>query len=440
MDNSAAGSAIFARLGGMTSKRSYAVLSTLVAAALPLGACSSSPAPAGGEERPKASAPAYTPAYDVTPEQLRAVVAAGRRFPDNITGTRINTGAKTMGLCDTYSGADGRSWFSDAAIPAPQEGTSSGLGGDDSTRIGRAYTGAALLDDSPSAARVMDERIARWSTCTDGNGTAYTTQKVDIPGAAASLVRTATVEGAPPWSAQVAIGVARVEGVLFDCTTGARTVKLAQDTTTSCLREMVAALPFAAGQQPPVTDANRTAATKVMLASVANAETETTFRTDAPASRPCDTSKATFLPKGSVAALYSPRWNDAGTEQLPGGQFGMIRAELLADPAAAQAKVAAARKTFGGCSGSWNQGQSPTVMRGTVTGVTDETFGDGGFTITATTKFDPPPAGSNVTVPSKPGTWRTSVLSVGALVLETEDFDTKAVTDISSRLAKVAPR
>ena len=280
----------------MTSKRLYAVATLALSALLPLSACSQADSPER-EAKPTASATAYPqPAYKVTHEQLRAVTVVGARLVDNSPSAPTKSEAITVGFCDrAYNGTKGRSWYSTNEVMEPAEGLPPGLAGNDSTQIGWTFNTTTVLDDSSNAVAVIDERIRSWATCQPEDEPPLTTQKVAIPGTAASVVRTQVAKDVSPWNAHAASGVARVENALVSCTVNARTAKLALATVTSCLTEMAEAVPFAAGQKVKLTEANRGVAAKMLLARAATKGQTVTVRTTG-ATRPCRTSKETFLP------------------------------------------------------------------------------------------------------------------------------------------------
>lgn len=417
----------------MTSNRLYAAAALLLATTLSLAACSQADSPEG-EAKPKAATTAYPqPAYKVTHEQLRAVTVVGQRLVDNSPSAATEDEAITVGFCDDgYIGAKGRSWFSNDEVLEPAEGLSPGLSGNETTQIGWTFNTTTVLDDSPSAGRVVDERIRGWSSCQPKDDAPLTTQKVALPGAAASVVRTQVAKGLSPWRAHSASGVARVENALVSCTVNARTAKLALGTVTSCLTEMVQAVPLAAEQDVEVTDTNRVVAAKMLLARAAVKGQTVSLRTSGLATTPCETSTKTFLPVGSPAGMLETEVplevEDPDTAQIP--QFlAIVTAEHAPDAAPAKAKVAAARKTFGGCKGTYSKGTEPYVSTGAITGVSSAAYGDGGFTITHTSQYPGQ---------KKPETVHQSIFSVGPYVVELYGASPKDEAAIAARLKVVA--
>lgn len=415
----------------MTSQRAYAVAALALSACLPLGACSQAGS-SEGEAKPKASPTAYPqPAYKVTHEQLRAVTVVGARLVDNSPSVATKDEAVMVGFCDdAYNSTKGRSWFANDEVMAPAKGLPTSLSGNASTQIGWTFNTATVLDDSPSAAKVLDDRIRGWSTCKPTDAPALVTQKVTVPGAAASIVRTSVDKEAWPWNLHEASGVARVENALVSCTVNARTAKLALSATTSCLTDMTQAVPFAAEQEVAVTDANRIVATKMLLARAAGKGQTATVRTTG-ATTPCETSKQTFLPANSPFALLEtlpPEVEDPAKAEFP-QVLGVLMSERLADPAAAKAKVTAARKTFGGCKGTFTKGAEPYVSTGKITGVTDSALGDGGFTIASTSLFRGQKKAEIV---------HEYIFSVGPYVVEMTGTAPKGAQDIAARLKEVA--
>lgn len=417
----------------MTSTRPYAVAALLVAASVSLGACSQADSPTG-EAKPGASQAAYPqPAFRLDHEQLRAVATVGTRLVDNSPSAVAEDEVVMMGFCDdAYSGAKGQSWFVHDAVLAPEPGMPAGMGANESTQIGWTFTAATLLDESPSAARLVDERIRGWATCQPKDDAPLTTQKVAIPGAAAAVVRTQVAKNVSAWNAHGASGIARVENVVMSCTINARTAKVALATTTSCLTEMAQSVPFAAGRDMPVTGANRVAAAKTLLARVPVKDETVTVRAVGGETRPCETSKQTFLAAQTpFAYLESGPPVEAGDPATTSGPLpiGAVTAERAVDAAAGKAKVAAARKTFGGCKGSYTKGAEPYVAEGKVTGVADVAFGDGGFTITSTQQF----RGQN-----RAETVQKSIFSVGPYVVEMSAATPKGAQALAARLKAVS--
>lgn len=415
----------------MTSKRAYAVAALVLSASIPLGACTQADSPEG-EAKPKASAQAYPqPAYKLTHEELRAVAVVGSRLIESSPTVETKDEAVMVGFCDdAYNGAQGRSWYSNDEVLEPTQGMPAGMGRNATTQTGWTFTATTLLDESPSAARLLDERIKKWSTCQPKDDQPMTTQKVTVPGAAASVVRTQSTKGLSPWNAHAASGVARVENAVVSCTINARTTKLALTTVTSCLTEMAQAIPFAAGREVPVTAANRVVAAKMLLARMPAKGQQITVRTTG-ATTPCDTSKQTFLPANSPFAILEmvpPEADDPAKAQYP-QTLGILMSERLADTAAAKVKVSAARKTFGGCAGTTTKGAEPYVSTIKVTGVTDSTLGDGGFTIASTSQFRGQKKAENV---------HEFIFSVGPYVVQMTGPTPQAAKAIAAQLKGVA--
>ncbi|EAP98581.1 hypothetical protein JNB_00395 [Janibacter sp. HTCC2649] len=355
----------------------------------------------------------------------------GARLIETSPSVTTKDDAVMVGFCDdSYNGAKGRSWFATDEVSEPSEGLPAELAGNESTQIGWTFTATTLLDESPSAAHLVDERIREWSTCQPKDDTPLTTQKVTVAGAAASVVRTQEVRGVSAWNAHAASGVARVENALVSCTINARTAKLALAMTTSCLTEMAQAVPFAAGRDVALTKANRVVAAKMLLARAAAKSQTVTVRTTG-ATTPCETSKSTFLPAGSAFALLEtvpPEVDDPAKAEFP-QILGVLMSERVADVAAARAKVAAARKTFGGCKGSFTRGAEPYVSTGKITGVARSPVGDGGFTITSTSLFPGQ---------KKPEVVNEYIFSVGAYVVEMTGTSPRSAQAIAAQLKVVA--
>lgn len=417
----------------MTSNRLYAVAALVLSASLPLGACSQAGS-REGEAKPKASTPAYPqPAFKVTHAQAKAIASVGQRFNDNTPSAPLRSDAVAFGLCDDWFSANaGRTWHSETETLAPAEGTPPGLAGNDKTQIGYTFSSVTLLDDSPSAAKVGDDRVRAWSTCQPTDEPPFTSQKGTVTGANSSLVRTQVDKDAWDWRVHRAEGLARVENLLLSCTTDARTAKLALSTTTSCLTEMVLAVPFAAEQDVKVNDTNRVVATKMFLVRAASKGHTASLRTAGIASTPCETSKTTFMPAGTPDALIETEVplvvDDPDTAKTP-EILGSVSAVRATDPTAAKAKVAAARKTFGGCRGKYSKGTKPYVATGRIAGVSDEALGEGGFTITRTSQFPGQ---------KKPETIRTSIFSVGPYVVQLYGADPKNAQAIAAQLKGAA--
>ncbi|WP_353950437.1 hypothetical protein V6K52_12430 [Knoellia sp. S7-12] len=417
----------------MTSKHLYAVAALALSVSLPLGACSQADS-TEGEAKPKASRTAYPqPAYKVNHEQAKAIAAVGQRLADGRTSEPITDEFYAIDFCHgagEMTMAEIEPWSTGSRLPSPSANDPSGPTESDSAQLGFTIAQVVVLGSSPETMKWAEQKFEKGSACPDYDGTPLTTQKVTVPGASTSLVRTRSNPHAVGWEAHSAMGAARVENALLFCFADARTRPMALSSVTSCLTEMAYAVPLAAEQPVAITDANRDVATKMLLAQVAGKDLRATVSRRS-ATLPCETSRAKFLPDGTIGALIQT--DEPATDEDPealetGELMALLAAERQTDPAAARAKVAQARAKYSTCSGRYSRGAGDAQQHGAVTGVSDASFGDGGFTITRTLEF----AGRTA-----PGIGQESIFSVGPYVIQLSSTAPERAEAIATRLKVV---
>ena len=409
----------------MTSKRRYAVAALALSAFLPLSACSQA-APAKREATPKASATTHVPPAPVpvrlTSMQAKAVGLLSQRATGNVYPGSPRAEALDWEACgeSVRTPADA-TWISGSqADPESLSPSEAELAKID---VGGSHSVVTIFKDA-AGEKEWDARLSKWAAaCPDEDG-AVTPVAVDLEGADSTFgFSQAQPKGSLPRKA-VSVVMARTGNVGILCYLEAKNVAIANKAASMCAENLVGGAHVIA---EPLSSPD-ILGSKALLAGLvtrADAKSEVTFDQMNKVSPPCPAMSTGFMPENAAKASFRP----AGTDMYqPATASAGVMA--MADAAAAKARVAEARETFGQCAGDYQFQAGPKKVPGQILGVDDVSFGDGGFAIRDELRW---PKG-------KPEQGYTAIFSVGPFVVQVDQWQSGQGKLISQAIADMGEK
>lgn len=409
VDNSAAAPAILDTLPAMTSKLRYATVAFVVATSLPLAGCASEGRTPASRTSTPTSTTTPTPSPTAPPvilsvDRAKAVSLLSQRATGNVYPGTPRLKALDWEVCGEKLTTDPKAtWLT---------GSSANAGGDSmdpstlaKVALGGAYSVVTILEGAAET-DAWDARLAKWKTSCPDADDPVTPMTATVPGADATFSYAQVSPKSDPTERHVAVVMARTRNAGVICWLAARDPAAASAATMSCARDMVQGARLVTN----LGSASGSLGARALLASVATdpkAKSEVTFDPALKVGPPCgpmtkrvmtaESAFATFRPAGT--GMYEPATASAGVTAMD-------------DPAAAKARVAQARKVFGGCAGKYQFTAGSKKFPARVLGVDEVAFGDGGIAIRDEVRFG---AG-------KPEPGYTAIFSVGQFVVQVDQW------------------
>lgn len=408
----------------MTSKRAYAVAALALSASLPLGACSRTKAPdeAAGS-RTAATQPSASPApgpVNLSIGEAKAVALLGQRATGNVYPNAPRKELLDWTVCgEELKTPAASTWLS--YVTEEPEGAE--LPAEDLAKIdvGGAFSSVSLLPDETAQA-ALDANLKAWSsTCADKDGP-VTLRAIAVEGADSLMAFGQSKPKASAPNKYLSVAMARTGNAQILCYLEGKNAATADTAANACIKDMVSGARAIAAP----LDAPDPSGAKTLLASVvaqAGAKSEVTFEDTLKVQPPCGAMKETVMTAEAVNANFRP----AGTDMYrpPTASAGVF---AMKDAAAAKAKVAESRTTFGACTGDYVFTHGPNKVPAHVHGVDDVSFGDGGFAIRDEIRFPK----------QKPEQGYSAIFSVGPFVVQVDGWQVGQGEAVARAIAEAA--
>ncbi|MDU0314391.1 hypothetical protein RKE38_11890 [Phycicoccus sp. M110.8] len=376
-DRGAAGGAVLAVLVAVTGctqpteAGSSAASSASSAHAQPAAPDSAPSAASGSASSPGTAATAPDQRFDTA--DARVVATLGQRQADTMIGEPVTSGLGPIDLCDGVSPfvpASTRAWFATSTVPDDEQLHLR----DRVTKLVTASNAAIVLDDSPSAASSMDERLRRWAACRSDHDN-RSPVSLSVPGVASLAAWHTTDADADRAGRHEVMGGARVGNLLLLCDMVGPSAGPVSKAVRSCLSDMAAGATLA---HRPATSATPLT-TKAVVAGLASTTWDVTLRYAV--STPCPKDRRSFVAAGAAAGEVTvARKTGADRSSVP-DTVGIVNLERVASPSAAATRLAAERWHLAGCSGTFSSQVGAYTAKGKVDRVSPVRVGDGGTAI-----------------------------------------------------------